>query len=105
MTYNSCGNMRWWQGLSYPIQAGAPCLGCSSKGFWDNDPFYERLPNVVTPNTISNADQVGVIAVGATAVGIAVHAGANILRHKRAENGDKQNQNSEGKNTTIGGDL
>ena len=23
-TYNSCGNMRWFQGMSYPIQSGAP---------------------------------------------------------------------------------
>ena len=21
-TYNSCGNLRWWNGLSYPIQSG-----------------------------------------------------------------------------------
>jgi hydrogenase small subunit len=105
MTYNSCGNMRWWQGLSYPIQSGSPCIGCSSKGFWDNDPFFERLPNVATPNTISNADQVGAIAAGATAVGIAVHAGANILRHKLSDDKDNQNRNSDGNNTTIGGDL
>lgn len=105
MTYNSCGNMRWWQGLSYPIQSGAPCIGCSSKGFWDNEPFFERLPNVATPNTISNADQVGVIAAGATAVGIAVHAGANILRRKRSADKDDQNRNNDGNNTTIGGDL
>lgn len=82
MTYNSCGNMRWWQGLSYPIQAGAPCIGCSSSGFWDNGPFSERLPNVATPNTISGADKIGITAVGATAAGIAIHAGASALRHK-----------------------
>jgi hydrogenase small subunit len=29
-TYNSCGNMRWFQGMGYPIQSGAPCIGCSA---------------------------------------------------------------------------
>ena len=33
-TYNSCGNLRWWNGLSYPIQSGHGCIGCSEKGFW-----------------------------------------------------------------------
>ncbi len=89
MTYNSCGNMRWWQGLSYPIQAGSPCIGCSSNGFWDNDPFFERLPGVATPNTISNADQIGMAVAGATAAGIAVHAGASILRHNRDDRHDE----------------
>ena len=26
-TYNSCGNLRWWNGLSYPIQSGHGCIG------------------------------------------------------------------------------
>ena len=30
-TYNSCGNLRWWNGLSYPIQSGHGCIGCSEK--------------------------------------------------------------------------
>ena len=45
-TYNSCGNLRWWNGLSYPIQSGHGCIGCSEKGFWDNDVFYKRLPDI-----------------------------------------------------------
>ncbi|HEY3426483.1 MAG TPA: hydrogenase small subunit, partial [Negativicutes bacterium] len=38
-TFNSCASMGWGQGLSYPIQAGASCIGCSNKDFWDDDPF------------------------------------------------------------------
>ncbi|MDR3588274.1 MAG: hydrogenase small subunit [Negativicutes bacterium] len=38
-TFNACANIRWWQGLSYPVQSGAPCIGCSADGFWDDDPF------------------------------------------------------------------
>lgn len=88
VTYNSCGNMRWWQGLSYPIQSGSPCIGCSSKGFWDNGPFFDRLPNIYTPNSISNADKVGLAAVGVTAAGVALHAAANVVRHNTS---DKKN--------------
>ena len=43
-TYNSCGNLRWYQGMSYPIQSGAPCIGCSNANFWDQAPFSKRLP-------------------------------------------------------------
>lgn len=39
MTFNSCASMRWGQGLSYPMWSGAPCIGCSSDGFWDDEPF------------------------------------------------------------------
>jgi hydrogenase small subunit len=42
-TYNSCGVIRWNNGVSYPIQSGHGCIGCSEAGFWDNGPFYQRL--------------------------------------------------------------
>lgn len=71
--YNSCGNMRWWNGLSYPIQAGHGCIGCSQNNFWDNGSFYERLPHIPIPNTIANADKVGMVAAGAAAAGVVAH--------------------------------
>ncbi|MBP1764575.1 MAG: hydrogenase (NiFe) small subunit HydA [Firmicutes bacterium] len=83
--YNSCGNMRWWNGLSYPIQSGAPCVGCASNNFWDNDPFYSRLPNIPVPNTIANADKVGMIAAGVAAAGVVVHGVASAIQHKKHE--------------------
>ena len=71
--YKSCGNLRWWNGLSYPIQAGHGCIGCSQNNFWDNGPFYERMPNIPVPNTIANADKVGMVAVGAAVAGVVAH--------------------------------
>lgn len=71
--YNSCGNIRWWNGLSYPIQSGHGCIGCSQNNFWDNGPFYQRLPNIPVPNTIANADKVGMVAAGAAAAGVVAH--------------------------------
>ena len=82
--YNSCGNMRWWNGLSYPIQSGHGCIGCSSNNFWDNDSFYQRLPNIPVPNTIADADKIGVIASGVAVAGVVAHGALSaIQKHKR----------------------
>ncbi|HMM20239.1 MAG TPA: hydrogenase small subunit [Selenomonadales bacterium] len=82
-TYNSCGNMRWWGGLSYPIQSGHGCIGCSSNHFWDNGPFYERLPNIPVANTVADADKLGMIAAGAMAAGVVAHGALSALQKKR----------------------
>ena len=34
-TYNACSTVRWNDGVSFPIQSGHGCIGCSEKGFWD----------------------------------------------------------------------
>ncbi len=83
MTYNSCGSMKWNNGVSYPIQSGHGCIGCSEENFWDNGPFYERLTNVPGFGIEATADKVGMIAAGVVGAGIVVHAiGANIAKRK-----------------------
>jgi [NiFe] hydrogenase small subunit len=43
-TYNNCPVAKFNDGTSWPIEAGAPCIGCSEPAFWDNfTPFYEEL--------------------------------------------------------------
>ncbi len=43
-TYNNCPVAKFNDGTSWPIEAGAPCIGCSEPGFWDKyTPFYEEL--------------------------------------------------------------
>jgi hydrogenase small subunit len=42
MTHNVCATLKWGEGLSYPIQSGHPCLGCSEPGFWDGGGFYRE---------------------------------------------------------------
>lgn len=81
--YNSCGNMRWWNGLSYPIQSGSPCIACASNDFWDNDQFFQRLPNIPVPNTIASADKVGMVAAGAVTAGVVAHGIASAIQHKK----------------------
>ena len=81
--YNACGNLRWWNGLSYPIQSGSPCFACGSDGFWDNGPFHERLPNVVLPNTLTNADKIGAGLTVAAMAGVTVHAVISSVQKSR----------------------
>ena len=43
-TYNNCPIAKFNDGTSWPIEAGAPCIGCSEPKFWDKfTPFYEEL--------------------------------------------------------------
>lgn len=81
-TYNSCGNMRWYQGMSYPVQSGAPCIGCSEKNFWDHAPFSERLPQYAP---IGDVDKIGVAVAGSMVVGIAAHGALSVVQKKKRE--------------------
>jgi hydrogenase small subunit len=93
-TYNSCGTIRWNGGVSFPIQAGHPCIGCSESNFWDNGPFYQRLPNFPGFGIESTADQVGAVAAGVGVAGAAVHAVMTNFR-KRHGIGEQAGENAE----------
>ncbi len=62
-TYNSCATIKWDAGLSFPIQSGHPCLGCSEPNFWDGGGFYQGQSAPLSKPTL-------------TALGIAAGAGA-----------------------------
>jgi hydrogenase small subunit len=40
-THNDCATIKWDAGLSWPVQSGHPCLGCSEPNFWDGGGFYQ----------------------------------------------------------------
>jgi hydrogenase small subunit len=42
-TYNACATTKWNEGVSFPIEAGHGCLGCSQPNFWDGGSFYQAL--------------------------------------------------------------
>ena len=75
VTYNACATTKWNNGVSFPIQSGHGCLGCSEPDFWDVGSFYKALSMPVTP--------VGKAAVGAAAAGVAV--GAAVALANRAK--------------------
>ncbi|MFL7871742.1 MAG: hydrogenase small subunit [Anaerolineales bacterium] len=81
-TYNACASIKWDQGLSFPIQSGHPCLGCSEPNFWDGGGFYQGQS--------APLDRPGVTAVGAAVVAGAAIGVGNILVNqskKKAQGG------------------
>ena len=83
VTYNSCGIIRWNEGVSYPIQSGHPCIGCSEAGYWDNGRIYSRLESFPGFGIETTADRIGAYAAAAAAGGMAVHAVSTNLRKQK----------------------
>ncbi len=75
-TYNACASMKWDAGLSFPIQSGHPCLGCSQPDFWDGGGFYQGQSAPI--------DRPG-IGVAAAAAGIGLVAGAGMAFANQAQ--------------------
>lgn len=86
-TYNACSTIKWNGGLSFPIEAGHPCIGCSEDGFWDKGGFYERLTDIKGFGIDADADQIGTAAAGIVAGAAAIHAGASVIK-RIASKGD-----------------
>jgi hydrogenase small subunit len=82
-TYNACSVTKWNQGLGYPIQAGHGCIGCSEEEFWDNGPFYQRLPQFPGFGIESTADTVGATATVVTAGAVGLHAITSAIRKRK----------------------
>lgn len=88
-TYNACPSTRWNDGVSYPIQSGHGCIGCSENGFWDRGSFYDRVTTIPQLGTHATADNVGLAIVGAIAAGVGLHAaistGVHLKRRSEQE--------------------
>ena len=65
ITRNACPTIRWNGGLSFPIQSGHPCFGCSEPDFWDRGFIYRPLS--VVEGGFSSKEIATGIAVGALA--------------------------------------
>jgi hydrogenase small subunit len=72
--------VRWNGGVSFPIQSGHGCIGCSEEDFWDKGSFYDRLTTIKQFGVESNADQVGIAAAGVVGGAVAVHAGVTAIK-------------------------
>ncbi len=96
VTYNSCGVIKWNNGVSYPIQSGHPCIGCSEESFWDNGPFYQHLASFPGFGIETTADDIG-LAVGAvTVAGIAAHAITTNIKRKNLIHQEIEDSKKEG---------
>ena len=84
-TYNNCPSQRWNGRVSWPVQAGHGCIGCSEPNFWDKlTPFYRRLPNVPGFGIESTADTIGLTVTGVTLAAIGAHAIATAASRRAA---------------------
>lgn len=83
VTYNACSVTKWNGGVSYPIQSGHGCIGCSEAGFWDNGPFYQHLAAFPGFGIETTADKIGAVAAVLTIGGAAVHAAGATVRKRR----------------------
>lgn len=67
ITHNACATLKWNGGVSFPIQSGHGCLGCSEPDFWDKGSFYAPL----SARTEDDAALIGGAAAAGAAVGVA----------------------------------
>jgi hydrogenase small subunit len=76
VTYNACATLKWNGGVSFPVQSGHGCLGCSEPNFWDKGGFYEPL-------STATGDATRWVA-GAAVAGAAIGAASALAtRHQR----------------------
>ena len=80
VAYNACATTKWNGGVSFPIQSGHGCIGCSEPGFWDMGGFYEALS---TP--MFETGRAAGIAVAAGAAAGAAVAVANRAKKEKAK--------------------
>ena len=86
VTYNACAVTKWNNGVSFPIQSGHGCIGCSEENFWDNGPFYEHLTNFPGFGIEATADKIGVGAVVVATAGLVGHAVLTSVRKREVIN-------------------
>jgi hydrogenase small subunit len=77
VTYNACATLKWNGGVSFPIQSGHGCLGCSEPDFWDLGGFYKPL---------STAKGDAMKYVGGAAVAGAVIGAASAMMNRQRRN-------------------
>jgi hydrogenase small subunit len=86
-TYNACSTVRWNDGVSFPIQSGHGCIGCSEEGFWDKGSFYDRVTDIKQFGVEANADKVGGTAAAVVGGALAVHAAVSAVARARNKTG------------------
>ena len=97
-THNACPVMRWNDGVSYPIQSGHGCLGCSEQRFWDQGSFYDRITTLPHFGTHSTAETVGVSVLAGVGAGVVTHGlistAVHLNRHPVPEKPDATTANT-----------
>jgi len=83
-TYGNCPKVRYDEMISWPVMAGHGCIGCFEPAFWDTmAPLEKPLPEAGIAGGGLTADKIGLVLTGVTAAGIAAHAIASSVRHRK----------------------
>ncbi|MDR2626123.1 MAG: uptake hydrogenase small subunit, partial [Zoogloeaceae bacterium] len=84
-------------GISWPVQSGHGCLGCSEDGFWDKGSFYDRVTGIHQFGIEANADVIGGAIAAGTGAAIAAHAALTALDglRRRASNQEAKEEGIE----------
>jgi hydrogenase small subunit len=77
VTYNACATTKWNGEVSFPIESGHGCLGCSEPNFWDKGSFYQPL----STGTFTGGEKIAAGVVAGAAIGI----GAAYLARNRQD--------------------
>jgi len=88
VTYNACSATRWNEGVSFPIQSGHGCIGCSEDAFWDKGSFYDHLTTIRPPGISgieATADQIGLGLAAVAGAGIVAHAAISAIKQARSK--------------------
>ncbi len=96
VTNVDCALRKWNGHVSYCVEAGAPCIGCSEPEFPDGNmaPFYQELPGL--PLVLgAPAETWGLVLVGATAAGIGAHSVKRVLTRMKKAKAAKKPPSSE----------
>lgn len=89
-TFHNCPTVRYNESLSWPVQAGHGCIGCSEPQFWDTmSPFYRRLSQVPGFGIEATADKIGLGLAAATTAGFAAHGLVSAFRKSDKLEADK----------------
>jgi hydrogenase small subunit len=85
-TYNACASLKWDNGLSFPVQSGHPCLGCSEPNFWDGGGFYQGQSAPLNRPAVT---AVGAAAAAGVVLGVAAGAANQAQKKSAAEIAEK----------------
>ncbi len=83
-THNACATVKWNNGVSFPIQTGHGCIGCSEPDFWDAGGFYKSLSTGI--------GEPGQWAAGALAAGAAAGLVSAYLNKTKKSDSEKNHQ-------------
>jgi len=75
--------------VSFPIQSGHGCIGCSEDGFWDKGGFYNRVTDIKQFGIESNADKIGGTVAAVAGAAIVAHAAVSALSRARVNPNDQ----------------